>query len=270
MSASNQEANFDTALARVLRHEGGYTNHPSDPGGPTNFGITIHDYRRYIRANGTALDIKNMKLADAAKIYRARYWDALRCDELPTGLDYAVFDYGVNSGVGRAAKVMQRLLGQVTSAAMTDAVIAGMRNASPQALIVRLCDERLVFLRSLKTWPVFGAGWSRRVAEVRRDALAMAQGAPKGTLAPPSASGATAGKGQVPVPKAARTTTAAASVATGAGAAQVSHLSGAPLSVTLALFVAGVAFAAAGWAGWSLWRKRKQDAPVTRDDTPAS
>ena len=82
----------------MLEHEGGYTNHPSDPGGPTNFGITIHDYRRFIEANGTALDVKNMKRADAAKIYRARYWDALRCDELPAGLDYAVFDYGVNSG----------------------------------------------------------------------------------------------------------------------------------------------------------------------------
>src|SRR6188768_2869139 len=185
MSASN----YDLALVRVLAHEGGYTHHPSDPGGPTNFGITIHDYRRFIEANGTALDVKNMNRADAAKIYRARYWDALRCDELPAGLDYAVFDYGVNSGVSRAAKVMQRLLGQVPAAAMTDAAIAGMRNASPSALIAGLCDERLAFLKSLKTWPVFGVGWGRRVSEVRRDALVMA----KGAWVPRSVSDATAG-----------------------------------------------------------------------------
>lgn len=171
-------ANFDASLARVLRHEGGYTNHPSDPGGPTNFGITIHDYRRYIDANGTAADVRNMKRADAARIYRARYWHALRCDELPAGLDYAVFDYGVNSGTGRAAKVMQRLLGIGAGATMTDAVIAGVRSASPSALIARLCDERLAFLKSLRTWPVFGAGWGRRVADVRRDSLAMAKAAP--------------------------------------------------------------------------------------------
>jgi lysozyme family protein len=140
--------NYDACLARVLKHEGGYTNHPSDPGGPTNFGITIHDYRRYIKANGTPADARGMTLADAAKIYRARYWHALRCDELPAGLDYAVFDYGVNSGTGRAAKVMQRLLDLGGGTAMTDAAIAGVRKASPSALIGRLCDERLTFQKT--------------------------------------------------------------------------------------------------------------------------
>jgi lysozyme family protein len=253
-------SSYDMALARVLAHEGGYTNHPSDPGGPTNFGITIHDYHRYIKSNGTASDVRDMKLADAAKIYRARYWDALRCDELPAGLDYALFDYGVNSGTGRAAKVMQRLLGQTPTGAMTDAAIAGIRDASPSALIARLCDERLAFLKALKTWPVFGAGWGRRVAEVRRDALAMAKGAVGGAAAPASAQAS--GKGEVPVPKAARAGSAAASVAAGAGAAQVSYSFGGSVTFAFALLVAGLVFAIAGWAGWNLWRKRQQDAPV--------
>jgi lysozyme family protein len=253
------------ALARVLAHEGGYTNHPSDPGGPTNFGITIHDYRRYIEASGNAADVRDMKLADAAKIYRARYWDALRCDQLPAGLDYAVFDYGVNSGIGRAAKVMQRLLGQAPTGTMTDVAIAGIRNASPSALIVRLCDERLAFLKALKTWPVFGAGWGRRVAEVRRDALAMA----KGAIAPPADSAPASGKGEVPAPKVARAGSAAASVAAGAGAAQVAHASGMSLSLSLALLAAGFVLAAAGWAGWNLWRKRKQEAPAVLLDVAA-
>lgn len=248
---------YDMALARVLKHEGGYTNHPSDPGGPTNFGITIHDYRRYIKKNGTANDVRNMKLADAAKVYRARYWDALRCDELPTGLDYAVFDYGVNSGIGRAVKVMARLSGQSASG-VTDVLLAAIRETNPQTLIARLCDERLAFLKSLKTWPVFGAGWGRRVGEVRRDALAMS----KGALAPAPSSTPVAGKGSVPELKLARAGSAAASVAAGAGAAQLAHASGASMSMTVAIIAAGFVLAAATWAGWNLWRKRRQDAPA--------
>ncbi|MDO9414013.1 MAG: glycosyl hydrolase 108 family protein [Pseudolabrys sp.] len=102
--------NFSAALARLLQHEGGYTNHPSDPGGPTNFGITIHDYRKYVKAGGTAADVKAMSLGEANRIYRTKYWDAQRCDDLPAGVDYAVFDYGVNSGIGRSGKVLRRCL----------------------------------------------------------------------------------------------------------------------------------------------------------------
>jgi lysozyme family protein len=250
--------NYDASLARVLKHEGGYTNHPSDPGGPTNFGITIHDYRRYIKASGTAADVRAMKLADAAKIYRARYWHALRCDELPAGLDYAVFDYGVNSGIGRAAKVMQRLLGIGAGTAMTDTVIAAVRDTRPSALIGRLCDERLAFLKSLRTWPVFGVGWGRRVAEVRRDALAMA----KGTAVAPSASPAASGKGNVPAPKTARAATTAGAVVAGGGAAQAAASSGASWSIVIAILAGGVLCAIAGWIGWTLWHKHRQEAPA--------
>jgi lysozyme family protein len=251
-------ANYDACLARVLKHEGGYTNHPSDPGGPTNFGITIHGYRRYIKANGNAADVRAMTLADAAKIYRARYWHALRCDELPAGLDYAVFDYGVNSGTGRAARVMQRLLGIGEGTAMTDAVIAGARNANPSALIGRLCDERLAFLKSLRTWPVFGAGWGRRVAEVRRDALAMAKGA---VVVPPAIASAN-GKGNVPKPKTARAATSAGAVVVSGGAAQAAASSGASWSLIIAILAGGIVCAVAGWIGWTLWHKRRQEAPA--------
>ena len=251
-------ANYDASLARVLKHEGGYSNHPSDPGGPTNFGITIHDYRRYIKANGIAADVRDMKLADAAKIYRARYWDALRCDELPAGLDYAVFDYGVNSGIGRAAKVMQRLLGIGSGTAMTDAVIAGVRKGSPSSLIARLCDERLAFLKSLRTWPVFGAGWGRRVTEVRRDALAMT----KGAAVVPSSSAAANGKASVPQPKAARAATTAGAVVPGGGAAQAAASSGAPWTIVAAILAAGAGLAVAGWIGWTLWHKHRQETPA--------
>jgi hypothetical protein len=153
---------------------GGYSNHADDPGGPTNFGITIYDYRKYVKPDATAADVKAMSLDDAKAIYKSNYWDALACGALPAGIDYAVFDYGVNSGVGRAARVLQRLVGVVVDGVIGPVTIAAVRLCAPTALIASFCEERLQFLQSLKTWPVFGKGWSRRVAEVKQAALAMA------------------------------------------------------------------------------------------------
>lgn len=231
MAASNYEA----SLARVLTHEGGYSNHPSDPGGATNFGITIANYARFKARTVTAAEVKAMPLADAKAIYRGSYWNVLRCDELPAGLDYAVFDYGVNSGPGRAAKVLQRLLGFAANGTITDAVIAGAGERKPADLVVAICDERLVFLKSLKTWPVFGTGWGRRVSEVRRDALAMT----KGELVAPSVSAAASGKGSVPAPASARAATTAAAAAASAGAAQLSYNMGASTSIVLTIIAIG-------------------------------
>jgi lysozyme family protein len=168
-------SSYDAALARVLAHEGGYTNHPDDPGGPTNFGITIADYRRYVKPKAAAADVKAMTAGEAKSIYRSKYWDALRCDDLPTGVDYAVFDYGVNSGIGRAAKVLQRVLDVADDGAIGSVTLAAASRAVPRMLIIAICDERLRFLKSLKTWPVFGKGWGRRVSDVKQTALAMAQ-----------------------------------------------------------------------------------------------
>lgn len=100
---------YDEALRRLLLHEGGYSNHPQDPGGPTNFGITIADYRKYLKPGASADDVRAIKLDEAKGIYRAKYWSALRCDELPAGIDDSIFDYGVNSGIGRAGKVLRRV-----------------------------------------------------------------------------------------------------------------------------------------------------------------
>ena len=144
---------YGDAIARVLTHEGGYSDHPSDPGGPTNFGITIGDYRRYVKANATAADVRAMRLDEAKAIYRARYWNAMRCDELAAGLDYAAFDYAVNSGVGRATKVLQRLLDLADDGRVSDALVTAARSRNATDLIARLCDERLAFLKQLKTWP---------------------------------------------------------------------------------------------------------------------
>lgn len=167
-------SSYEAALARLLAHEGGYTNHPSDPGGPTNYGITIHDYRRYVKADASAADMRAMPLDDAKAIYRAKYWDALCCDGLPPGLDYCVFDYGVNSGIARAAKVLQRIVGVADDGRIGPVTLAAAARHGPADVIEKICDERLDFLRRLRTWPVFGRGWGRRVAEVKAVALSMA------------------------------------------------------------------------------------------------
>jgi lysozyme family protein len=161
------------ALKRLLEHEGGYSNHPDDPGGPTNFGITIFDCRKYLKRDATADDVRVMTLSQAQAIYRAKYWDALRCDDLPAGLDYAVFDYGVNSGIARSARVLQRVLGVADDGVIGPLTIAAAMRCDVRSTVVKICDERLAFLRSLRTWRVFGKGWGRRVAEVKAAALVM-------------------------------------------------------------------------------------------------
>ena len=178
-------SSYDEALRRLLAHEGGYTNDPSDPGGPTNFGITIADYRKYVKPDATAADVKAMRVEEAKGIYRARYWDALACDDLPAGIDYAVFDYGVNSGIGRSGRVLRRVLKLADdTGAVSDEVIAAAGVSDARAAIVAICDERLRFLQSLKTWDVFGKGWGRRVAEVKAAALAMAAATPAAAPTP--------------------------------------------------------------------------------------
>jgi lysozyme family protein len=249
--------NYEQSLARVLAHEGGYTDHPADPGGPTNFGITIHDYRAYVKPSATAADVKAMRIEEAKAIYRAKYWDALRCDELPAGVDYAVFDYGVNSGIARAKKVLQRVLGVAADGVIGEATMRAVAAADAERVIVAICAERLRFLQSLKTWPVFGKGWGRRVAEVKAAALAMAANAP----VPPAGDKAPA-RAVVPAPKAAAKGSAAAAAAAGVLAAQQAHAQGSSTLVVAVVLAATAAAAAAAWAFWRRRRKQRQERPA--------
>jgi lysozyme family protein len=127
------------------------------------------------RKDATAADVRNMPIDVAKDIYRSKYWDAMRCDDLPAGVDYAVFDYGVNSGIARAAKVLQRFVGANVDSEIGPDTIAATAPANAAELINQICDERLAFLQSLRTWGVFGNGWGRRVREVRAAALAIAR-----------------------------------------------------------------------------------------------
>jgi lysozyme family protein len=170
MATKNREA----AICITLGYEGGYTNDAADPGGPTNFGITIHDARMYLnpklstKAPWTNYDIhfmKTMSKADAIEIYRSKYWAKMSNDADPAGVDLVTFDYGVNSGVGRAVPVRNKL-----------------RNPDPVAWVKAICAQRLHFLQSLRIWSTFGKGWGRRVADVEARGAKMAL---QGMEAPP-------------------------------------------------------------------------------------
>lgn len=185
---------YDDSLRRVLAHEGGYTNHPSDPGGPTNWGITIHDARMYWKRDAGAEDVRAMPKDVAKRIYKSKYWDVMRCDELPAGVDYAVFDFGVNSGISRSLKFLERIAGVPQDGKPDDLLIRTVANLPAPPIITELCDARLAFLKRLNTWTVFGAGWGRRVAEVKTASLKMASG----SILPPPKPGKPSAKTEKP------------------------------------------------------------------------
>ncbi|ACL57560.1 glycoside hydrolase family 108 protein [Methylobacterium nodulans] len=164
---------YDWALKLVLAHEGGYVDHPDDPGGPTNLGVTLGTLSAVLGRPATRADVRALTLAKVAPIYRARYWDAVRGDDLPAGLDYALFDFAVNSGPARAAIALQRLVGVADDGVIGAVTLAAVARTDQRWLINALCDSRLAFLRSLKGWPTFGKGWTKRVAGVRTEALAL-------------------------------------------------------------------------------------------------
>ncbi len=194
---------FETCIPRILKHEGGFVDHPSDPGGATNKGITIATYRRYINPKGTVADLKKLTQAQAVKVYKGEYWDKVSADKLPVGVDYVVADFGVNSGPSRAVKHLQRAVGVTEDGVLGPQTMMAVKKLPPAVIVQRITDSRMQFLRGLKTWGTFGKGWTIRVQSVRRDALDdmgdndTLHGAPVGapkpdhvpTVKPPSESG---------------------------------------------------------------------------------
>ncbi|WP_457812029.1 glycoside hydrolase family 108 protein [Sinorhizobium meliloti] len=175
-------SSFKAALARVLVHEGGYVNHPRDPGGATNQGITQRTYDAYRRSKKlTPRSVQKLTAPERDAIYRRQYWDAIKGDKLPAGVDYVVFDGAVNSGPKQSIKWLQRALGSAYRGQI-DGVIGLATFAALEAtedhdaLIDRISDRRFAFLRALETWEDFGGGWTRRVGNVRAIGKAEATG----------------------------------------------------------------------------------------------
>jgi len=153
--------NFEECLAHVLKHEGGYVDHPKDPGGATNLGATKKVWEEWVGHEVTKDDIRALTVADVAPLYKKKYWDKCRCDDLPHGVDFAVFDLAINSGTGRASKFLQT------------ACLAAVAKMNPRELATKICERRLEFLQALPTWGTFGKGWGRRVAETEEIAFKM-------------------------------------------------------------------------------------------------
>lgn len=166
------DRNFARSLSLVLKHEGGFANHPKDPGGATMKGVTLNTFRRY-KPGATVADLKAISTDMLGRIYRDGYWNVVKGDDLPSGVDYAVFDFAVNSGPGRAAEYLQAIAGVAQDGEIGPKTLAAVAKLDPAAVINSLCNRRMAFLRGLKTWPTFGKGWTSRVAGVRKEALAM-------------------------------------------------------------------------------------------------
>jgi lysozyme family protein len=159
----------------MLAHEGGYVHHEKDPGGRTNHGVTQRVWEEWV---GHEVDEKQMRALTpevVAPLYKRKYWDAVRADDLVAGVDYVVFDVAVNSGPGRAVKFLQSCVGVTADGGFGPATLAAVKKSEedPTRLIEMYCAKRLEFLQSLKTFETFGKGWSRRVQEVKDKALKM-------------------------------------------------------------------------------------------------
>lgn len=167
-------ANLPAAIKLIREHEGGYVDHPSDPGGCTNYGITIGSYRRYVDPKGDCADLKAMDPSTAEQIYANTYWGAVNGDGLPPGIDVMVFDHGVNAGPTRAVKLLQRLLGVSQDGAIGKLTLAAAWEADLVDLIQHYADARTQYYRSLSTWPKFGRGWQARVQSTEFAAVGIA------------------------------------------------------------------------------------------------
>jgi lysozyme family protein len=166
--------NFEQCLALVLKSEGGFVNNPKDPGGMTNLGVTKAVWEKWVGREVNEAEMRALGPQDVAPLYKANYWDKIGGDSLPLGVDYAAFDMAVNSGVGRAAKTLQQVLGVGADGQVGQATISACEAANPRDVATGICEKRLAFLQSLPTYGTFGRGWANRVASVEKAAFDMA------------------------------------------------------------------------------------------------
>lgn len=159
--------NFESSLEIVLKSEGGFINHPSDPGGATNLGVTKKVWESWVGKPVPISDIRNLTPKQVSPLYKKQYWDAVRADDLPSGLDYLVFDFAINAGAFRAIKTLQKALSIVDDGVFGNKTLESIKKADLTDLISRFSDLKEQFYKSLPTFSVFGKGWMRRVAEAK-------------------------------------------------------------------------------------------------------
>ena len=166
--------NWESCFEMVLKHEGGYVNDPRDPGGRTNLGVTQRAWEAYWNRSSSEEEMRKLTPNIVKPFYKAMYWDKIRGDDLPAGVDYAAYDLAVNSGTGRASKYLQQIAGVTADGVIGPKSLEAIKSCDPEQTVQALCDMRLDFLKRLPTFETFGKGWSRRVAEVKDKASGMA------------------------------------------------------------------------------------------------
>ena len=165
--------NFQECLEHILLSEGGYVNHPADPGGMTNLGVTKRVWEEWVGRPVTEQEMKGLTHDDVAPLYKKRYWDAVHGDALPSGVDLCVFDCAVNAGVARAARFLQRAAKVDQDGVIGPGTLKAVQEASAASLIRDFCAQRELHYKSLQTFPTFGKGWMARLDRVEDESRGM-------------------------------------------------------------------------------------------------
>ena len=152
-----EQERFDRCLGAVLRFEGGFSDHPHDPGGPTNLGVTLAALSGAWGRAATVAELKALTAEQAAAIYQARYWRPARCGELPEGLDLMVFDTAVNMGSGTAVRLLQTAVGVAADGAFGPRTREAVERRSAEQTIGDVSRLRAERYRTLAGFAVFGA-----------------------------------------------------------------------------------------------------------------
>ena len=166
--------NWEQCFALVLKHEGGFVNHPKDPGGMTNLGVTRTNWELFLDHDVTEADMRALTPEMVKPFYKKNYWDRIRGDELPSGVDYAAYDLAVNSGTGRAAKYLQQIAGVTADGVIGPRSMEAIKNCDAEDVVNEICNMRMTFLEGLGTFDTFGKGWTIRVNDVKAKATEMA------------------------------------------------------------------------------------------------
>ena len=167
--------NFKECLALVLKSEGGFVNHPSDPGGMTNLGVTKRVWEEYTGHEADEKTMRGLTPEKVAPLYEQRYWRPTYCEVLPRGLDLLIFSMGINAGTGRCVKLLQSSIGCVADGVIGPRTMELIKSANVADLIRKYSEARREYYRSLKNFPVFGKGWLARVDREESEALNMAK-----------------------------------------------------------------------------------------------
>ena len=166
--------NWDEAIKHILKWEGGYVNHPSDPGGRTNLGVTQRVWEEWTGKPATEADMRGLTIEMVSPLYKKRYWDAVRGDDLPSGVDLCVFDCAVNAGTGRASRFLQQAVGVAADGAIGPKTLEAVKKMSADEIIEKFCDLREAHYKSLSTFATFGKGWMRRLDGIEAECKHMA------------------------------------------------------------------------------------------------